>query len=372
MLDNARATGKPLEATWRLALGAGCCYDKDAIKALTALKDERLSCPMQSVTCAGGEMVVKAIQSNAELAAGFTLREMGVYAGAALFAYSYVEGEGDPINAGKDGVDTTIAEFAVEVPDGTVKPASDPNAIITDKEYDAVKVELANTVVTVKGVLGSQIGGVPDIPISVGGSTQASISDTVRANNASGNVLTVKKGMAAGTYGLSALLQRLVRDSHSHETTELPNTGAGNCDCNCEHTDCAPNCTECVNCAQCKTIAGGNCFTHATKTISLPLATTDNVEAMPDGHGRAYALTGVAPGDGVLQVRDTYQGEYHHDGVGINGFLVWGPHWCTPSFDGYIKKGDRYWVGMWRGHEGNCQCDPCRHENITVTFKYIT
>lgn len=383
LLATAKATRRKLNPSWRVALGAGKVGDMD-VTAFTALLDERLSCPMQSVKPAKGELVVKAIVDNTNLVKTFTAREMGLFADDALFAYTYLDVGADDIPDKDKGLDTSIIEFAVELDDTLVEPAYNPNAVITDEDYDSVKVDLSKVVATIEHDLSTKLEDVPNIPIRVNGSTQADINSTVKANNASGNLLSAKRGIAAGTYKLTELLQALVKASHSHNTVGIANSGPGNCNCNCKHLNCAPNCKQCVNCTQCKTIYSGNCITHEQETISFPLATTDNIEHIPGEvpGAHAYACSGVAPGDGLFSLVDAdYWGEYHRTQVNIAGqadidtqsICLYCVHRTTPRYSCYVKKGDKYWFGTWVGHNfcHNCNCAPERHSHVKLTFTYI-
>lgn len=151
----------------RMAIGAGSYTEGESLLNRTALKEQKLSVGLTSRTIQGGTTVVlKAIFSNATLAAGFNVTEIGVFAldpdeGEILFgmAVSADEAHADFLPAYNGAYPSTLvfnyqlemnnaSSVTIQANTGAYASADDLNALsttvgklvtaVTTKEWDTV------------------------------------------------------------------------------------------------------------------------------------------------------------------------------------------------------------------------------------------
>jgi len=132
-------TGAALDIT-RVAAGAGVWADDTNAEDVTALVDERLSVPIQSMSVQGdGTVKLTVVISNSGLAAGFIFRELGVFAqdpdlGEILYAVAYSGDRYDYLPASTTTVEKILDIYIVVGGAQNVTATISPGAILALKE----------------------------------------------------------------------------------------------------------------------------------------------------------------------------------------------------------------------------------------------
>lgn len=124
----------------RVAAGAGVWADGVDPEAVTALVDERLTVPIQSMAVTGdGTVKITVVISNSGLSAGFIFRELGVYAqdpdlGEILYAVAYSGDRYDYLPAAATVVEKILDIYVVVGGAQNVTATISPGAVIALKD----------------------------------------------------------------------------------------------------------------------------------------------------------------------------------------------------------------------------------------------
>lgn len=152
----------------RVAAGAGVWAAGTNAEAVTALADERLTVPIQSMTVPGdGTVKLTVVISNSGLVAGFIFRELGVFAhdpdlGEILYAVAYAGERYDFLPAAATVVEKILDIYIVVGGAQNVTATISPGAVIAlkddidahaeaDPAHPSTKIGFSNTIALLAG-----------------------------------------------------------------------------------------------------------------------------------------------------------------------------------------------------------------------------